>query len=484
MSSYKKFTKNVALISVVNLLIALKGIIFVPLITKLLGAFNYGIWVQISVTITLLAPLIRLGLTNSLIRYLAAEKDTDTIKEGIYSVIFLISIIAFASTLFFIIFIIPVSNFFQTPIILVALLPIIILFECLNGVFFAVFQAFQRMLRYSFLTIIASLGEIIFVVLSILLGYGIYGAVLSLLIIRLIVSIISSAFIYKKFGFKIPDFHFIKKYLLFGLPTLLSGFSYSIVTSADKYLVGFFLGTLFVGYYAPAYSLGNIITFLILPLSFVLFPAVCKSYDENELDEVKNKLKYSLKYFLIIAIPAVFGLSALVKEILQIFSTQEIATYSYFVTPFVATSTLFYGLSDIFSQIIILAKKTKIVGYIWFAAAIINIILNLILIPLYGILGAAISTLLCYLLAFLLIYFYSTKEFIFEIDWPSILKSLFASFLMAIIILIFNPTNLFSTIFLVFMGAIIYAVIMIFIKGFTKKEIIFLKELIRPNKLS
>jgi len=138
---YKKFTKNVGLITIVNVLVVIKGIIFLPLITKMLGVLNYGIWVQLLVTISLLAPIVRLGLTNAIVRFVAAEKNNEEINEGVYSALFLIVVLSSAVFLFFLIFINPISNFFQSPAILVVILPIIIFLECVNMTLLSAFQA-------------------------------------------------------------------------------------------------------------------------------------------------------------------------------------------------------------------------------------------------------------------------------------------------------------------------------------------------------
>lgn len=481
MSVYKKFTKDVGLIAFVHLLTVAKIIIFLPLITKLLGAFSYGIWTQLLVTAGLLAPLTRLGLTNSIVRYMSSEKDHQEIKKGIYSVVFVVASMSFLIFLAFIVFIGPISTFFQAPMLFIFLLPFIIALESLNATILSVFQAFQKMTKYSFFVIFASMGELLFVIASIYLGYGLLGAVFSLLIIRIITFLLLYGHIYKTFGFSFPEFTILKKYLRFSLPTLLSNTSYWFVTSIDKYLIGFFLGTLFVGYYAPAYSLGNLITFFIIPISFVLFPTVSKAYDEENMVEVKNKLKYSLKYFLILAIPATFGLSVLMKEILRIFTNPEIAQQAFFITPFIASSILFYGVSDIFSQILTLVKKTKTIGFIWVTAAILNIALNIFLIPTLGILGAAIATLTVYVFAFLAIWHYSFKEFTFGIDWFAIVKILLCSGLMSLIVWQINPRGIFNTIATIIIGAICYALLIIITRVFEKKEFTFLKGLTKGN---
>ena len=83
----------------------------------------------------------------------------------------------------------------------------------------------------------------------------------------------------------------------------------------------------------------------------------------------------------------------------MILTTPEIALNGYLVTPFVALSALLFGVYGIIMNLIILEKKTKIIGIIWTIAALISL-LNIVLVPIFGILAAAAVTLLSYLTAF------------------------------------------------------------------------------------
>ncbi|MCD6528170.1 flippase [bacterium] len=472
---YRKFTKDVGMVGLTNLVIALKGLIILPIITKLLGPENYGVWAQIIVTLSLITPIATLGLPYTLVRFLAAEKDKKEIQDGIWSVFIIIFGISILIALILLAFSCPISNFFGGEEILVQILAFIIILECLNTVFFNLFRAFQQISKYSFFMVFQTLGEVGLVTITVFLGYGLFGAVLSLLIIRFINFLIMGILIIKKIGVKIPKFLRIKEYLSFGLPTIPGNISSWVVQSSDRYLIGFFLGTLFVGYYVPAYIIGNSIMLFIGPLSFVLPAVLSKFYDENKIDQVKTYLKYSLKYFLMIGIPSVFGLSILSKQLLTIFSTPEIAQQSYFIVPLVAVSILLFGIYAIISQIITLKKKTEITGAIWMFAAFLNLGLNFIFIPKFGILGAGLTTLFAYTLAFLLTWCYSFREFQFEIDWRFILRSVLASVLMILFILWFSPVGLLKTIIAIILGALIYEILMFLFKGLSKKEIEFLK---------
>ncbi len=285
-------------------------------------------------------------------------------------------------------------------------------------------------------------------------------------------------FIFSDIGFKIPKFHKIKEYLSFSLPNIPSNLSFWIVESSDRILIGILLGTTYVGYYAPSYALGTVITMFSSPLYVLLFPVLSNYYDKNEISTIKTILKYTLKYFLALAIPSVFILSILSKIILIILTTPEIALNGYLVIPFVALSTLLAGLCIIISQVIILEKKTKIIGSIWIIAAIINFVINLTIIPLFGILGAAFATLISYTAVLVLFLIYSRKYLIFDMDLSFIGKSIFASTLITLLVYIFYPSNIIETIIIMGIGFTGYIIILLVLKGIKKDEISFFKNLI------
>jgi O-antigen/teichoic acid export membrane protein len=321
-------------------------------------------------------------------------------------------------------------------------------------------------------------GEIILVISSIMLGYGLYGAVLSFLFIRIIIFFSLLIYIFKKIGIKFPDFSLIKNYLNFGLPNVFSSLSYWVVIASDRYFIGFFLGIIFVGYYVPAYSIGTILGFFLFPLSSILSIVLPKLFDENNMNEVKKYLSYSLKYYLLIIIPSVFGLSVLSRKLLVIFSTQEIASHSYLITPFIAVSILLYGISYFFSQILVLEKKTKTIAIIWMVAAIFNLGLNIVFIPRSGIIAAAVTTLVSYFFSFSIMWYLSSKEFQFKIDWKFIFKSILSSIVMSLFVIWFNPAGLLKIIIAIALSVGIYVILILLLNGIKKKEIEFFKNLL------
>jgi O-antigen/teichoic acid export membrane protein len=480
MPEHKLFTQRVGLIGITNLLVGLSGIILLPILTKTLPIEDYGIWVQISVTIGLIPAVVMLGLPYTMVRFLAAAKKREEIQEGFYSIAFIVLFTSAIASLLLFLFSKPIAtSLFDNNLTIARILPLIVFIACLNGLLLGFFRTFQQIKRYSMFLFIQTYLNVALVAYFVLSGYGIFGAVIGLLISSFFVFLIMVSLIISEIGIKIPKFTHIREYLAFGLPTVPGNLSSWVVNSSDRYVIGIFLGTAFVGYYSPGYTLGNIIGMFMAPLSFMLPAVLSKYYDENNMNEVKTVLKYSLKYFLMLAIPAAFGVSLLSKPLLMILSTPEIASQGYLITPFVAASALLFGVYTVIFQVIVLEKKTKIVGTIWIIAAILNLGLNIVVVPYIGILGAAITTLLAFTLAFILTSFYSFKYFEFDVDFGFILKSVFASIVMSLVIIKWNPIGLLNVLVEIGVCAVVYALILLLLKGVEKEEIKFFKELFK-----
>jgi O-antigen/teichoic acid export membrane protein len=90
MNEHKLFTQRIGLIGITNLLVGLSGIILLPILTKTLPIEEYGVWVQIVVTIGLIPAVATLGLPYTMVRFLAAAKKREEIQEGFYSIAFIV----------------------------------------------------------------------------------------------------------------------------------------------------------------------------------------------------------------------------------------------------------------------------------------------------------------------------------------------------------------------------------------------------------
>ena len=478
MGEYKLFVQRIGLFGVTNIFVSLSSLILLPFLTQNLTISDYAIWTLFITTVGIIPLIITLGLPYSMVRFLATKTEVNNIKEEFYSITFILLFVGIITSIILLLLSKQISLIFKGNTTVSTLLALTILASLIFISFSSFFRTFQQMKIISILSLIQTYLMVAIVVFLLESGYKIEGAIFGYLIAQLIVALASIWLVFRQIGFKFPKFKNIPKYLLFGMPTIPGNLSSWIVDASDRYLILFILGTTFVGYYTPAYTLGIIITMFAAPFSFILPALLSKYYDQNEIGEVKKHLDYSIKYFMLLSVPAVFGLSFLSEPLLLVITHKpELAQNGYFITPFVALGALLVGLYGIIVQVLVLEKKTKIMGSQWMAAAALNVILNIIFIPRFGIIAAAIATLIAYLFTLVITLIYSQKYIKIEFGFKFLLKSLVASVLMSSVILFINPVSATGILATIIICSAVYITIIFILRGISREEIEFFKEL-------
>jgi O-antigen/teichoic acid export membrane protein len=472
----------VIIIGITQILLALSGIIFLPLITKTIGVHDYGIWVQVNTITSLMLGFIGLGLPYAMTRFLPAQTDKHQIQEELWSVFTLVSLVTLVSSIILIAsagFI--AQAFFDGATDIVRISGLIVLVSSLNGVFMGIFRCFRQMKTSAVFSIANTYGQIGVISYLVVNGYGIFSMTLALLAVNAIILLILFFLIRHQIGISKPHFTRIKAYLKFGVPTIAANVAAWVVYSSDRFVIAHFLGATSVGIYSAAYALGSFPILILGILGFILPPTLSKLYDEGRMHELKTHLSYSMKYALTVAIPFVFGAAILAKPILTLFATPEIASQGQIVLILESVSSFILVSGGVICHILLLVKKTKIIGTTWIVAAAVNLGLNLLMVSRIGILGAAIGSLIAYLLAAAILIYYSFKEIKFSIDWLFILKCLLASAIMSVVIWMMHPVGASATILAVIAGIAIYGIVLVLLRGFTKEEFEFFRGMLKRD---
>ena len=478
MDEYIQFIKRIGIVGIANILISLSGLIFIPIITKNFSTSDYGVWAQVNTLIALVPNIVNLGLPYTMVRFLAAEKDKKIIKESFYSMMALVLVSTLIMIFVFLIFSTQIANaLFDGNMQIMMIVTVISFLACLNLMFLSYFRTFQKIAYYStFLVLQTYIGVGVSIALT-LMGYPIEVVVLGLLTGYLVVFIVMLILIVKELGFTFK-FKSLTEELKFAIPTIPNNVSSWVVDSSDKFVIGIALGSAAVGCYSPGYALGSILLMFLTPFA-VLLPAVLPQYYEaGDINKVNTFLTYSMKYYLLITVPAVVGMSLLSKSLLYILTTEVIADSGFIITPLVALGTIFMGIYGIVNNIIILEKKTKILGYIWISVAVLNLFLNIISVPYLGIYGAGLATLICYFFAFSVTLIYSNKYAKLPFDYNSIFKIIFASLIMGVFVKFVNPSGVINIFIVILIAVLIYFVVLFILKGINKKEIDLIKSMI------
>lgn len=481
MSPYKKFTKDVGLVGITQVVSVLKGLILLPILTKTLGAEMYGTWALIISAVSLLMPLALLQLGFAMTRFLAAEKDKAKICKGFYSIFAASSFTAFALSLLIFLLAEPLSVAVfggADAAYFVKLAAFLVLLMTLDQVIIEYFMAFRQMGRYAVFSILQTVGEVLLTIYLVLSGYGLFGAIVSLLVVRALLFAAGVLVVGREVRVSKPSIAVIKSYLGFSLPMIPAMLCYWVVNLSDRYVIGYFMDVGDVGIYSAAYGLGSLVAFFWSPLSVTLLPAITRLYENNDIQELKNHLKYSFKFYLMFAIPSVFGLSILSKSMLTALTTPEFVS-GYLIVPIVALATILFNCSSIGMNVVVLHKRTKLVGIIYVISALINIAMNIILVPIFGILGAAIATLVTFAAHLSIVGVIGFRRLPFDIDLIFIIKSAISSCVIGVIILRLSPLGIVDILISVGVVTVIYFGVLILLKGFTKEEYMLLKDIVR-----
>ncbi|MCJ7743393.1 MAG: oligosaccharide flippase family protein, partial [Dehalococcoidales bacterium] len=238
-NSYQKFAKDVLIIGITNLLVALSALILLPLLSKTIGAQGYGIWAQVDVTIQLVIGIVGLSLPFALSRFLAAETDRGKLQDGFYSAFTMVALATLAASILLIVASKPVAAaFFAGATQIVVITGLIILVWSLDLMFLGLFRARRQMRSYGIFMTATRYLEVGLIAYFVLNGHGILSAILCLLAVRTLTLLALFFFTKSQIGIKRPRFSNIREYLSFSLPTIPGVISAWVVTSSDRYIIG------------------------------------------------------------------------------------------------------------------------------------------------------------------------------------------------------------------------------------------------------
>ncbi len=429
-----KFASDIVWVGASNIIVQLFAIFTLPSLTKNYGTELYGVWTQIVITVGLLTPILNLHLSTATVRYLAAEDDRSILGK------------AFASMFWTIIaFLVPVllaSLFLRNAFSIIvfnstnysAFIPLMLSWAGTSALFsflLSYFRAKRRIKKLSIFSQCASMIKLALVITLPILGYPLIIVIFSQILVELTFVAVLFGLVSRETGLSLPSISRAKEYLGFSVPQIPQGLILWILQSSDRYFIVYYLGIAQVGIYSASYNVGAFTAIFYTPISYVLYPTISRYWELQDMSRVKLYMEYSTKLFLLLAVPASVGLFFFSKQLLTSLTTAEFAIGGT-LTLLVAIGTLMLGIYQINQFIILLAKKTKWIPVICAVSAAINIGLNIALIPIIGIMGGAISTLLAYFSLAIFVTLWAQREVDYHLDFIFISKCITASIVMAL----------------------------------------------------
>lgn len=242
----------------------------------------------------------------------------------------------------------------------------------------------------------------------------------------------------------------LKEMLSFSLPLVPSGIFVFITYYADRIMINHYLGLDEVGIYGVGFRIASVIGLLIAGFQGALTPLVFNSYKNPE---TPSHIATIFQIFVALSLVIFTGLSLFAQEALVLMTTEPFYAAAPLV-PLMVSSALLSAMY-VFAPGISIAKKTHLIVWINLIAACINILMNVIFIPIWGVLGAAFSTFFANCAIFIMYMYFSQKYYTVPHDWRRIITVAALCGTIVLILAAFLPSEFSLSIFLVKISALV-----------------------------
>jgi len=427
MEELSKIAKGGIIVFIGLMFSKIVGYIF-RLIVARISVEDYGLFSLGDSIYRIVVVVSLLGLGAGVIRYVSyynSLKEKGKIGEIIGTAVKLVlpfSIIL--GLLWFIFAPFLASNVFHNIrlVMVFRIFAVLVPFFALTRIFLVVTRAFQK-IKYEVYAkhFTEGLVRIPVALVLVVLGYGLFGAMTGIILGVLVMFILGIYYFRKVFPFSIKG-KFHPELIKFSYPLFLSGILWMVVLWTDTIMIGYFLDVDQVGIYNVAVPNAHLMGIVPLALLGLFLPITTALYAQKK--DYSNIFKTVSKWIFMINFPFLLLMVIFSKQIIIIMFGKE------YVSGALSLSILSIGFFIHFlfltnRNIFMMLKKTRLLLFINLFVAILNIILNIVLIPRFGIKGGAIATSVSFLISVLIIWSFSKRVIkIKRIDWDYLRISL------------------------------------------------------------
>lgn len=439
----ESLTFHTVIYSTSGFLIAIAGLISFPIITRVLSVEEYGILNLVSLTVMVLVALSKAGLQTSIIRFGSEGRSPSTpFREtdvyltalatmlviaiavlSIWSVVSQFLPLSFVQdertyTIFIIISMMVIGEVIGSGLhnilvsekksVVVSLFAIVKRYSLIAVVIPGLIYANDKLTTFYLLS---GLHEILFLIVALYLCHRYFSI----------------------FRGRI-DLSLNRQLFAYGLPLV----AYELLTSAfaygDRVQITYFLGTEALGLYAAASNLCFYMqTVIVISLQTAIAPMYMDRWENEGRAATEQFLSLALRYYLMLAIPAAIGVIAIGKDLITFLAGERYAD-AHRVIPFILTGMLIDGTSAVTAAGLRITKRTKLMMMIVASVVVLNLCLNFLLIPRFGIEGAATATLISFLCYTATNYYFGRQILTVDLDLRTIALYLGCGLIMYMIV--------------------------------------------------
>lgn len=440
---FNKLIKQFSMYFSSNVLVAIAGIFSYPVWTRVFSQAEYGQMSLASTTLALFITFSKFGIQHAALRFYSEFKErkreldiTFYYTTAFISVLFFSFIIA-AGFILVVEFVIS-SQWDVEYLQILRILALLIIFDAINSIFFIFLRAEQNVKRYTIISTFHRYLTIAFSLLFVLVfKLGLVGFFIGWALADGLFAIyLAFTFFHQgKIRLTSVSMSLLKESLSYGLPLIGFELSSVLLATGDRYVIQFLLGSAAVGLYSSAYNLTSYLAdFFANPFQLMIKPIFISIWEKDGREQTQQFLSKVFKIYCMVAIPIVFAVTIFGRDFLGLLASKEFED-GYVIMPYIILGYTIYKANVIYAAGLYLKKKTIAMLLIQFSSAVLNIALNFLLIPNFGLLGAAIATLVAYSFQVIFKVKIAFKIVSFRLPLYDIMKYIILSLIMVFVML-------------------------------------------------
>lgn len=472
--SIKSTVKDTAIYGFGNMAVKLVGLVLIPVYTnkKFFFTEDFGVIGMLEISGMVLLAFLSFSLQQSFTRWYW-DKDHRDNQKGIF---FMILISQLVVSLVLCIILIPLSHSFSEILFhstdWAKAIVLLIIASAVQSVNYLVSTLMRLQSRSSLYTVtnlvklIVVLGLTLFFILVRKMGIeGIYLAqVIGNVIFLLMLGGYTTNNCRVFFNWKV-----LREMNVYGFPLFIGGLAAVLLNVVDRFSLNSMSALTAVALYTLAIKVSSVIKLVLVDsVKLAILPAFLKKMDSPD-----NKRYYSkiLTYTSFVTMVAIVGTSLFSMEVIKLISNSRDFWGAIVIVPVLCLAIFFTNLKEVTVYGLHIAKKSRTFGGIVVASTIINLILNIILIPLWDIAGAAVATLLSQFVYWFGCYIFAQKAYYipYEIRKLAILFVIGTLFTLSSLVL--NNLDLALRLPIKFLFAFLFPVVLYFFKFYEPVEI-------------
>ncbi|MCB0750461.1 MAG: oligosaccharide flippase family protein [Ignavibacteriae bacterium] len=474
---FKKTLKSSLLYGAGTVSSKLIGFILIPLYTSYLTIADFGILSLVEITTTLITAIISLKINAAFFRWYYDKEYLSRQKSLFFTSIFLL--LVFNALLFFIFY------FYSEHLSLIIfdtkdysylfiLMYISASLQVTIDLVLYLIRLQDNALYYSTVSVLKLLVALILIIVFVTtLGRKVEGIYEATIISQIFFILITLKYILRNSEFKLEFLVFFDM-MKFSIPLIFAELSGIILTISDRYCLNFLSTVSEVGVYSLGYKISNTIRVIIYSSIMLAVGPMIYKY----INLPNNKRFYSklLTYFAFAVMILTLFISIFTENIVQLLAEDKSYWTAAELIPILSFAILFGILKDISLTGLNITKKSKIIAMFIFIMAVLNILLNFLLIPYFAANGAAYATLISSIISFSMFYVVAQKHYFIPYEILKVTMTIWVGAVLAVFSYFVRIENIYFS--LIFKSTLFFSfpIILYYLNFYEEVELMRIKQ--------